>query len=471
MKGVVLLSVLLLVARSQGRYEDKKRRLDHTRPTAASERALNICDLQQEHDLNMFCVCEPRNEHNNATSANCWMFNSGESEDSPVWTWFRSQRHLTKMILNVRSLTQLSYVPTRALKQLSKLKTFEIVYANIETIEPFAFANLTLLQDLGLTRNRIMTLKKFSIAFLPDLKVITLGENRISELNREVFVSLPSLRKLYIDRNNLSLIHEGAFSALYSLEELELHGNQLTVVTKETFRGLSRLRRLDLSLNALTYIAEGTFKEMPALEELLLERNKIEALDPGALIDLEFLGKVYLTANSLRTLPPGLFEDTTSLRFLNVRDNILHTLNHQVFAPIILNLFNQSAYLLVDGNPLVCDCRLDWLHNLYNSSNSESVRTTIEEMTCIQTLNDLDSEPLRARMPDNTIGDTPTQESMEPFSEKNFMAIPRESLPCPQDLRATGVPAVQLATKTESSGLKTSQSLVLIIFSICLLFP
>ncbi|KAF6204662.1 hypothetical protein GE061_018822 [Apolygus lucorum] len=123
------------------------------------------------------------------------------------------------------------------------------------------------------------------------------------------------------------------------------------------------------------------------------------------------------------------------------------------------------------GNPLVCDCRLDWLHSLYNSSNSESVRTTIEEMTCIQSLNDLDSEPLRARMPDNPIGDSPTQDSMEPFSEKNFMAIPRESLPCPQDLRATGVPAVQLATKTESSGLKTSQSLVLIVLSVCLLFP
>ncbi|KAF6204660.1 hypothetical protein GE061_018820 [Apolygus lucorum] len=122
-------------------------------------------------------------------------------------------------------------------------------------------------------------------------------------------------------------------------------------------------------------------------------------------------------------------------------------------------------------NPLVCDCRLDWLHSLYNSSNSESVRTTIEEMTCIQSLNDLDSEPLRARMPDNSIGDSPTQDSMEPFSEKNFMAIPRESLPCPQDLRATGVPAVQLATKTESSGLKTPQSLVLIVLSVCLLFP
>ncbi|CAA9999966.1 unnamed protein product, partial [Nesidiocoris tenuis] len=113
-----------------------------------------------------------------------------------------------------------------------------------------------------------------------------------------------------------------------------------------------------------------------------------------------------------------------------------------------------TSSFLFTGNPLECDCRLDWLHGLYNNTNSEQVRQSIEEMVCIQSTRDLEIEPLRVRRPaDDGVFNNfiPTAEPSEPFIEKNFLSIPREILPCPQELRATGVPAVQLATKPLSS--------------------
>ncbi|CAH1390425.1 unnamed protein product [Nezara viridula] len=365
MKGrlIFLLVVCFIISSVTGRTrtrEDKRKKEDEKSKEPVKTDPLNICNLQSERHLNIYCYCDTP-EWQNATDANCWLFNQGEPQTSQVWPAFKSQKHLTKLTFHIRVVSSLGYVPTKALRQLPHLKTVEIVYANIETVEPYAFANLTLLQDLALARNNIIHLKRFAISLLPDLKVITLGENKIAELQREVFVSLPSLRKLYMDRNNLSVIHDGAFSHLYSLEELELHGNQLT--------GLVALRRLDLSNNNLNMLGDGTFQEMPALEELLVEKNVLEFLNPGALRGINALTRLSLAGNKLTSLPVGLLDDKYHLRYLNLRENHLRTLTYANMAPVLQNMANSSSYLIIDAK-----CVVDWQNELQGIHDDQKIK-------------------------------------------------------------------------------------------------
>lgn len=264
MKNIYLVTLVLLCltlssdvwARNRKTKERKKDKSKYTAET-------NLCTIE-EYATPMHCFCNSQILAN-ATEAKCWIF-TGLTQEHTMWSIFSTQPHVTELTITVRPGGQLSFVPTKGIIYLHSLQTLEIKYANIIDIHPYAFANLTMLKDITMSRNQVVNLKHHAFAHLPNLLELTLDENRISELNRDVFVDLPYIQKLFIDQNNLSVIHDGAFRHLASLLELELDNNYISVLTRDTFTGLSGLKRLDLTSNRIRMLGDLTFAELWSLE-------------------------------------------------------------------------------------------------------------------------------------------------------------------------------------------------------------
>merc|ERR550539_1324756 len=113
---------------------------------------------------------------------------------------------------------------------------------------------------------------------------------------------------------------------------LNLSNNNITAVQALDLSALRDLKALDFSYNQLTAISEGSFIHLQQLEELDLHHNHINCIDPSGLSSLQKLRYLSLSFNQISTLPKGLLVNNEEL------DN-----------------------LKIDNNPLICDCRMNWL--------------------------------------------------------------------------------------------------------------
>ncbi|XP_023290210.1 connectin [Orussus abietinus] len=340
---------------------------------------INICDLERR-ETSVFCYCnniQPRN----ATDANCWIFDRFEV-DNPIWGHFTSQLYLEKLTFTVRQDGSITYVPTAVLKQLKNLHSVTFQYASIPELAERSFSNLSSISEINLSRNMIVVLRKFAFENMKNLTMVNLDENRIVEVNRDVFVGLPKLTKLSFNRNNISTLHDKAFKHLSTLLELELNGNQIAVITRDSFHGLRNLQKLDLRNNLLSMIGDRSFIEMPELRELELDQNKIEFISEDALEGMRNLKKLRLSENKLVSLEPDFLAGAPGVSFLNLRDNALRTMTFDNVKPIVTNLYNSNSYFYLDGNKLICDCKLAWIWGLRNETKNKKLRDTLEELTC-----------------------------------------------------------------------------------------
>lgn len=113
---------------------------------------------------------------------------------------------------------------------------------------------------------------------------------------------------------------------------LNLSENNISAIQALDLSDLRNLKALDLSFNQLTGITEGSFAHLQRLQELVLHHNQISCIDRNAFKSLQSLRYLSLSFNQLASLPRGVLDYNSDL------DNVK-----------------------VDNNPLVCDCKLNWL--------------------------------------------------------------------------------------------------------------
>lgn len=268
---------------------------------------------------------------------------------------------------NKRNMTTL---PRGLFANLTELQGVQLRDNGLITLPEDIFWGSVLLSDINLKGNSLVSLPKDIFAGLNNLVTLKLCCNKLTSLPDHIFLDTIKLVKLDLSKNHLTSISRHLFSSLKSLEELNMEKNRLQVIEDRSFNSLSSLLVAKFSDNQLTlnnslilyhdeYGKKSPFHDCTSLEELYLSKNNISEIFGDWIISSLRLRVLDLKYNKIPSI------STEDLQF--VSNNIKVDLSHNNITHVYLGSAeavaryqntSRNVIILVNDNPIVCDCTL-----------------------------------------------------------------------------------------------------------------
>ena len=282
---------------------------------------------------------------------------------------FKFNTNLTELYIRKNSFELL---PSGLFSHNQKLRDLSLQSnTKLSTIPLDIFGNLLLLQNLDLSSCRFNESSFDDRTFenLTQLTTLNLARNQIRRLNPDWFAKLANLKSLNLAGNHLVTLQSNVFKGLASLETLFLQENQLELIEFEAMTDLKELIHINLGRNLLKF-DEGLvnpsdgWKQSPLQSSLKLESidlygNQIKDLFSDWTL-MSKLKRLNLKQNHFTSLT---FNDL--MRFLPSQDFTIdmsrNKIKHFTFMWASVTDGKKEGVvttktLLLDGNPLVCDC-------------------------------------------------------------------------------------------------------------------
>ncbi|PIK51251.1 hypothetical protein BSL78_11854 [Apostichopus japonicus] len=231
------------------------------------------------------------------------------------------------------------------------LKFLDLSQNSIESLRPRIFVGATHLEHVYISSNHLMNVGHDAFAGAGNIRSIYLSRNDIQALSSTVFRDLPNLKVLYLSNNRLSYVNRHMFRHNTNLTHLSFAHNQLEVLLAETFMDLTKLEFVDFSFNALHDLPAPAFVGFSYLQTFRANNNTLTSsvITPELFLGSPRLEIVDLSGNQIVTIPSDIEE-------------------------------SHLPKLRLSGNPLVCDCSLRPLQNLYLDLRSDE--DWVEQVTC-----------------------------------------------------------------------------------------
>lgn len=243
-------------------------------------------------------------------------------------------------------------------------------------------ANLEFLTRYPLKKLRVLKLDHFNLNGL-DLERILLNMTKLEIVHLRScqlarLPNLPHLQELDVENNQLAY----SIHLTTSYVQLNLAHNAIRSIVLEKNPHLMRLTVAKNRLNEFVSFASSN----PKLKDVDLSGNTLSSLDFGMFS--EQLMSLNLDFN--RFLSINFNELPVQLHSLSVRKNLIKQLRFPRRNSSLLSLdlgenqlktieknplFRKLTSLNLQGNPLLCNCHLDWLHQLVRSSSPLNAST------------------------------------------------------------------------------------------------
>ena len=310
-------------------------------------------------------------------------------------------------------------LPVPLIQRQTDLEHLEISDTGILEIGGLSFSPLTKLLNLHITFNSYLrTIRTGAFDGISDtLLSLSLEHNSLQNLD-SLRTNWRSLQQLNLQHNPLRTISASQFSQMGQLANLSLNYCQLTSIDSSVLDGLAELQTLVLSHNDLQHLPAGVFQNNPKLSELRLnnQNNPItlsENVFEGIEMSLKYLfindnsisvsifwsliaklpnlSELHASQLNLYTIPDKAFKNNIQLNNLDLAKNSISVIQESAFYQLSHSLvtlslshnyiesiskcafpdFASLKNLYLQDNPLVCDCRIQWLYDwIFSTQNT-----------------------------------------------------------------------------------------------------
>ncbi|XP_037938365.1 TLR4 interactor with leucine rich repeats-like [Teleopsis dalmanni] len=311
---------------------------------------------------------------------------------------FAYQRNLLELNLSNNKVGEIS---NKTFIGLSSVTILNLRGNLITELQESTFTPLKNIEELNIGENRIEVIHPKAFDQLLNLRILYIDDNGLkSPLDAVIYYPLTNLAELYLGMNLLKTLPAHSFQDLKRLTRLNLRSSGLYNISENSFEGLEMLRTLDLSDNHMVEVPSASFQHLPRLEELFIGENNFEIIQKDAFGSLQQLKHLEINgALELKRILNGAFNGNTNLEYINLSSNRnlnelqpeilsgLPHLRHVLIRNNALNTFDEQGMNLqniltfdLSENPLVCDCRLMWMHKLLREKNGSE--STIADVQC-----------------------------------------------------------------------------------------
>lgn len=171
--------------------------------------------------------------------------------------------------------------------------------------------------------------------------------------------NIKSLRTLHIENSYIfrGIIWEHLVP-MENLKILNVYYNRIEAIDYEFVENAPKsLEQISFYDTKTSEIQAAAFTRFPNLDKVAIDHCDLSELKRN-MFSKPFNGRhLYFNDNHLRILPADLFTDMPNIQTISLRGNSIATFPVTMFQVP----FPKLEYLIIDGNPLVCDEDLKWI--------------------------------------------------------------------------------------------------------------